>query len=92
MSDRSFPGTRTFLAWRRTALTAATFAALALRLGLAQRRPWDVVVAVVAALMAGAAFVHGRRSADRAVSQQSVALLAACAVATALVTVVALLA
>jgi uncharacterized membrane protein YidH (DUF202 family) len=92
VSDRSFAGPRTFLAWRRTALTAAGFAALALRLGLIQRRPWDVAVAIAAALLATAAFLRGRRSSEHAVAQQSIALLAAFAIATAIVTVVALLA
>lgn len=61
-------GERTTLSWDRTALAAGGLAALLVRTGLADRRPLEIVAAVVAILDAGviAASGRARQSADAA--------------------------
>jgi Domain of unknown function (DUF202) len=91
MSDHGAARRRTWLAWNRTALAAAGFAALAWRIGLAQDRPLDLAAALAAAVAAVVMVLVGRRDTG-AVRHGPFVLVGCCLVVTGMITVVGLLA
>jgi uncharacterized membrane protein YidH (DUF202 family) len=82
-------GERTSLAWSRTALAAAGYAALALRIGLAQQRALDLATATTAGLTAAVVWMAARRRRP-GLAHAAIVTVAVCLTATATLTVAAM--